>query len=1260
MSVSLVRSTTAAHPIILNGATTCNVTLNASEECTYALTDTIDGNKFNVNAAAVGDGSFTVTLSLKVAANKDTQIAYTVTLTATPVSGTNNPKSENITIYVSSSTTDVAGAVLSNVPTLTSSVNINEFDTTTKALWAVAQTNAVDQGDITVAWDGAAPTGYTLNSALVNGNIEINRSTNVDMADLTTNNGSYGTDTVNVILTYVDTAHNNNGVGSDKTYASVSQALIIPYTPVQIDFYESASLTTERESGNVVAAAGAVVTYYDGTEAGSDANCTVADQQSQVSATKIIPVFVNQKCTWTVTGGADSAKFGIYSDSAGSNAIGVTKTATAYVKFDPGAVIDFADQNEYNCIITITDGGYNGGTDATKSRTLAIKVAVTADTTNPVILQSDAAATGTFVDLAANAITKSIDEQAAAYDVMTFNLDVTKHGVNDPYASARYYLLADPTAAASGTAVSMQVTSKSGSNTMTFEITDTENNSNREAVLKVSAAGVSFDNNYSNTNDNVYEIGIFAADSATGTTNKSAVIKATITVKNTDALKYHGSASSTSSIVSTGVVQSGGTTNSSTVAFSIMSSMPIAALVGDASTKYDITLYDVTNAADVSTLISAVTNNENDVTHSNNTNIQVSKWTFTVQGMTTGTQYKLSLPALSPAASHQNVASSLAGSVITETTNNDFIFTFDLTSADILFNCAESIEWPRGQPYTEFHIDSNLTVSTTATENIGAKHTGTAGNSMSCFNGVDPRADAGTICFFTWTLTDANNNITSKTRTVTIREATHFGKDWRAPPNMSATFTHDLTFGGTNTAAQPAAMTYTQLKEDGATTTRSDGTALAVDRDTTFTATQLGTLWTYTGVNVTNATLNEYYSVNNEDVYAFNFGADSTHTQKTKDFGTAAGCTPIDAADKTGFVSLTGIGDAVANWDLAAGYLSTDLRGLRVITLRENTTGHNITVELANVNIDRAIQTAFTLFSAAQPALDTTLNIYDNAAPLTFKMNKADFNNIFFYKLDNDAYLTDANGTAGGTVWNNLPTSNTLRSEDMCLHHETDNWPQLLAGSQDGTTVGTTHELHQLTPTGYKGVGNFEAGVPASGDAINDIVVENWSYDILGVKEMQYIFSTTPDIKTDVNTFLTSPTTPVGQANVTSLEGAIRTNLNLLVSGTTTNYQDDEATIKGRTGQFLLHQFRDKLATLTDSTARYRLTNRLGGLFHSNNRNAQGGAVNDYYPFIWQAGDKLVFGVNFTHSDVNLGTLTDSTSDKTLSNLPFKFTVELV
>lgn len=1257
MSVSLVRSTTVAHPIILNGATTCNVTLNASEECTYALTDTIDGNKFNVNAAAVGDGSFTVTLSLKVAANKDTQIAYTVTLTATPVSGTNNPKSENITIYVSSSTTDVAGAVLSNVPNLTSSVNINEFDTTTKALWAVAQTNAVDQGDVTVTWDGQAPAGYTLNSALVNGNIEINRSTNVDMADLTENNGSYGIDTVKVILTYVDTVHYNSGVGSNKTYTSASQSLVIPYTPVQIDFYQSASLTTERESGNVVAAAGDVVDYYNGTATGSDANCTVADQQSQVSATKIIPVFVNQKCTWTVTGGADQGKFTIFSDEVGSNAIGNTKTATAYVKFDPGAEIDFADQNEYNGVITITDGGFNGGTDATKSRTLAIKVAVAADTTAPVIKQSDAAAAGTFVDLAANAITKSIDEQAGAYTVMTFNLDTTKHGVNDPVGDARYYLLANPTAAASGTDVSMQVTSKSGSNTVKFEITDVSNNNNREAVLKVSAAGVAFDNNYSNTNDNVYEIGIFAADSATGTTNKSDVIKATITVKNTDALKYHGSASSTASIVSTGVVQSGGTTNASTVQFSVMSSMPIAAVAGNASTKYDMSLSDVTNSSDATALISSVTY-ASDISHSDNTNIQVSRWVFDVSGMTTGTQYKLSLPALNPAASHQNVASSLAGSVITETTNNDFIFTFDLTSADILFNCAESIEWPRGQPYTEFHIKSDVTVSTTATDNIGAKHTGTAGNKMSCFNGVDPRAPAGTICFFTWTLTDANNNITSKTRTVTIREATHFGKDWRAPPNMSATFTRDLTFGGTNTAAQPDAMTYTELKEDGATTTRSDGTALAVNRDTTFTATQLGTLWTYTGVNVTNATLNEYYSVNNEDVYAFNFGANSTHTQKTKDFGTAAGCTPIDAADKTGFVSLTGIGDAVDDWDLATGYLSTDLRGLRVITLRENTTGHNITVELANVNIDRAIATAFTLFSAAEPALDTTLNIYDNAAPLTFKMNKADFNNIFFYKLDNDAYLTDVSGSAGGTVWNNLPTSNTLRSEDMCLHHEVANWPQLKAGSQDGTTVGTTHELYQLTPTGYKGVGNFEAGIPASGDAINDIVVENWSYDILGVKEMQYIFSTTPTIKTDVNTFLTSP--GAGTANVTSLEGAIRTNLALLASGTKTTYQDTETTIKGRTGQFLLHQFRDKLATLGDSTARYRLTNRLGGIFHANNRNTQGGAVNDYYPFIWQAGDKLVFGVNFTHSDVNLGTLTDSTSDKALTNLPFKFTVELV
>ena len=347
------------------------------------------------------------------------------------------------------------------------------------------------------------------------------------------------------------------------------------------------------------------------------------------------------------------------------------------------------------------------------------------------------------------------------------------------------------------------------------------------------------------------------------------------------------------------------------------------------------------------------------------------------------------------------------------------------------------------------------------------------------------------------------------------------------------------------------------------------------------------------------------------------------------------------------------------NWD--STYLG-DITGKRIITMLENA-NHVISVDLAGLNLDQSVQQAFTLKAAED--FSATVDDFDNHAQCNIKMSKADFNNIFFYKPEGGVG-DDTNGVGGittsGGVWDQLLTSASLRSETICLLQKDVNWPVMKSGNAAGDSVGVSTELYQITvQTGYKETSLFEAGVPENGNAIEDIVVENWTYDLFGVKNMADIFESTPAMKKEINDYLTSPGS--GTSNTVTFEGAIRTSLQALNGGVleanrSTGENDGQSVVNARPAQFLLYALRDKISGI--ETAQYRLTTSVGGIFHPNNKIASGGTDNGYYPFIWQTGDKITVGTNFKHADVEAGNLFGpANTSKSLGDLPFKFVITL-
>ena len=103
---------------------------------------------------------------------------------------------------------------------------------------------------------------------------------------------------------------------------------------------------------------------------------------------------------------------------------------------------------------------------------------------------------------------------------------------------------------------------------------------------------------------------------------------------------------------------------------------------------------------------------------------------------------------------------------------------------------------------------------------------------------------------------------------------------------------------------------------------------------------------------------------------------------------------------------------------------------------------------------------------------------------------------------------------------------------------------------------------------------------------------------------MADIFASTPAMKTEIESYLTTPGAG-NESATTTFEGAIRNSLaplngDVALATRQTGLDDDQATIETKPAQFLLYALRDKIQQ--DSTAHYRLTTAVGGIFNANNQ----------------------------------------------------------
>ena len=1464
-NLTIVPSQTATHPVIKNSETTSSVTYTITEGTpsangvTYNLTGD-DADKFVVTYAASSiDATQKATITLISAANILTQILYKINLVATSVDNPSDTKSLVIGIFVSSTSTGAPNASLTTVTNATSS--ILELSTASKARYPLAHTNENDLANMGVAFTNS--TGAGLSAALVredNGNgvdtnyITLVRTTGAD-------GGDAAQVTPEVILTYTGANSGNtlSGGNNDPSYP-VTMTLTVNYDPVKIRFFKELTLENELDSGSTTSSATAttdVFNYYNGRNSTHTAASlpTVIQDALATTTTHDIPVYLDQKCTWSQNG-ADVLDFKIYpADGNGAidttALIGTTAAKTAWIRLERAAVTNYARQKSYTTTLTVTDAGGSSAGDNTQTRTLNITMAVSHDTVIPVINDISFNGSSYAGSISGSAVAFDVDEVAAETEVAKFKMDHTLHGVNDLVAGVDFYLEqgANTCDTFTNNTGSMTVGSVSGGSTATFSVTSAtetiDGNVTKTASIKVS--NITFKDNYTVANDNKYVFTILAKDAVDTTiTNSddvrlsSAAITATVTVKNTTGMSYTGqsgtqsTAANTTDVVSNGVVTNSGTTNASTVEFAFFANIPASAaapadgttsLAADKTTM-GILLTDANSASQIALVSDVVVST---VTHPNaamatgvlNSNT-VKKFAFSVTGMTNAAAYTLTMPQLTPAESHQNVSGQTtvlgqassggalpaAGAMID--TKATFVFTYNSTSQHIHFHGPDDVTWARGHPYTETFYKAGETTSPTAVTGVGsvanilgARYTAVEGNKMSYYNAVDPTAAKGTTGYFTWTVTNAAGGQSSRTRTVTIQEETDQGYTYtanlapRSIPTLLTTPTYNITFAGTGgTAAAPVALNYntdnTQqtlgvddfqsgIKTSTSPLTNAAGTALAVAYTQQLSVSNLGTLWAYlTPGSPGNATFNEVYRVTNEDIYAYNFGDNTTDvTAKTFTFG-AESVSPFNvkgatiaqgiAGTATTNVSKTGTSQtgivSVDNWtnillnptDLitagtytgvattggtgtgatfdvtvaggtitaivaaaaGTGYAADDvltiahgvigvstsaanatitnnldtgtkfnwdntLRGKRVITIVE-AIGHVINIELGGLNIDQAIVTGFSLQAAATWSSD--IEIFEQHATCKLKMSKNDFNNIFFYKPESPGITTPG---VGG--WANLLTSQSLRSENIEMLQVHTAWPTMKGGNATGTAAGTSHNLHQLDTITFQDKDPFEVGVPDSSVAIKDIVVENWTYDLFGVKNMADIFSSTPSMKTEIENYLTAPSdfnAPLERPQVnaatattpptSTFEGAIRLKLKDLSSaetvatrttnwgldpngnGTTEYIHIDDTTtiINSRPAQFLLYALHDKIKGAETASAHYRLTTNVGGMFHADNKVTAAGATKDFFPFIWQAGDMITIGTQFAHADVTGGDLFNNGGTKTLGNLPFKFVIELV
>lgn len=240
---------------------------------------------------------------------------------------------------------------------------------------------------------------------------------------------------------------------------------------------------------------------------------------------------------------------------------------------------------------------------------------------------------------------------------------------------------------------------------------------------------------------------------------------------------------------------------------------------------------------------------------------------------------------------------------------------------------------------------------------------------------------------------------------------------------------------------------------------------------------------------------------------------------------------------------------------------------------------------------------------------------FDFTVPVT--MDKTHFNSVFYLS-------PEAPGLAN---LGNLANIDVFGNEEVLYLTKKDNFANAITGLT--SAPATLVEESQ---------GNTALTLNDSDQNIDETSIKVWSKNIFaGQQDLDDIWTTTSrdNVKSEMNTFM-SKEDGLDDTSVVSLLKELKGKIEAA-----DGLNNDNKTTANLTRQLVLQLHEQIYDSNLDadgdtnnySPKAYRLTNAAGGIFRSGQEEtiSVGGADHVFYPFEFEAGDKMEFGLKFTH-----------------------------
>ena len=304
--------------------------------------------------------------------------------------------------------------------------------------------------------------------------------------------------------------------------------------------------------------------------------------------------------------------------------------------------------------------------------------------------------------------------------------------------------------------------------------------------------------------------------------------------------------------------------------------------------------------------------------------------------------------------------------------------------------------------------------------------------------------------------------------------------------------------------------------------------------------------------------------------------------------------------------------NVLGTYTLTYSYTDPVYGALTSVTRSFHMVGKSVTFTLSGLS-GAFTSSSFNFSSISGAVADTVMDTYHQ---ISVTMDKTHWNDIF--------YLSPADP--------GLAQLSTLANIDV-FEEESVGYKTVATNLQTAINALETTNLTLNVGT----LTSDTAAVP-----ISNSCTKVWAKAIFGGQEyMEDVFANTANIRTEIDTYLSG-------TDDNSLLGDLRTAL--------TNADNKTNVLADRTLANLVRQLTLQLhAAIEGTNSEYRLTAATGGIFAGTPN--QLGTANNYYPFLFQHGDKLRFGLNLSHPAIDNTQFFDTGSDPSTLNIRVEITM---